>query len=113
MKNWSLLYRNPRVPELSPAYDLVATSVYRDDTEDLGLRFGGSRRFENVTLETFAALQRKLRVPDVSFAAEAERVIQRTLAAWQETQELLADTGLAEKVGTVIEQSAASLLRNT
>jgi hypothetical protein len=51
-------------------------------------------------------------VPDVSFATEAEGVIQRALAAWPETQELLADTGLAGKVGAVIEQSAASLLRN-
>lgn len=41
LKNWSLIYRDPRRPTLSPAYDLVATAPYRSDgeTEDLGLKF--------------------------------------------------------------------------
>jgi serine/threonine-protein kinase HipA len=29
LKNWSLIYRDGRIPKLAPAYDLVATSVYR------------------------------------------------------------------------------------
>jgi len=109
LKNWSLLYRNPRIPELSPAYDLVATSIYRDDPEDLGLKLGGSRRFETVTLSTFAALQGRLGVPGGSFAEEADQLVEKALAAWPELRETLAPTSLAEAIDNVIEQSAASL----
>jgi serine/threonine-protein kinase HipA len=111
LKNWSLLYRNPRVPELSPAYDLVATSVYRDVPEDLGLRFGGSRRFENISLATFGALQRKLGVTNVSFEDEAAEVVQRAVAAWPEVRQSLLHSSLTSAVDMVIAGSATSLLR--
>lgn len=39
LKNWSLIYRNPRVPTLSPAYDLVATRALPGASG----RTGGSR----------------------------------------------------------------------
>lgn len=93
LKNWSLIYRDPRLPTLSPAYDLVATAVYRPAVlgkEDLGLRFGHDRRFETVTLTSFAALEGKLGskagLPDVvtSFA----RSVAEALPA---AAELLAD----------------------
>ncbi len=62
LKNWSLIYRDPRRPTLAPAYDLVATFVYRPtgSPEDLGLRFDGSKRFERITPSTFERLERKL-----------------------------------------------------
>ena len=62
LKNWSFLYENPRKPSISPAYDLVSTAPYRaaTDPEDLGLRFGGSKRFERVSRDSFLALERRL-----------------------------------------------------
>jgi serine/threonine-protein kinase HipA len=62
LKNWSLIYRNPRIPTLAPAYDLVATAWYRPDSdpEDMALKFVGSRRFETVNLTSFDILERKL-----------------------------------------------------
>lgn len=41
LKNWSLIYRDGRVPSLAPAYDLVSTAHYlaSQRTEDLGLKF--------------------------------------------------------------------------
>jgi serine/threonine-protein kinase HipA len=59
LKNWSLIYHDPRRPILAPAYDLVSTFAYIPD-EDLGLKFGRSRSFEDVTLDTFQALEKKL-----------------------------------------------------
>lgn len=63
LKNWSLIYRDPRIPTLAPAYDLVSTFVYRPDEqgpEDMGLKFGRTRRFEDVRLSSFEAMDRRL-----------------------------------------------------
>jgi serine/threonine-protein kinase HipA len=112
LKNWSLLYRDRRVPELSPAYDLVSTTIYSGVDATLGLRFGGSRRFENVTLDTFSALQRKLGVVDVSFTEAVERIVEDALAAWPEVEQSLHDTALGEPIAAVLRASAAALRRH-
>lgn len=62
LKNWSLIYNDPRRPTLSPAYDLVSTFVYQREgqQEDLGLKFDGTRRFERVSPGSFQRLEAKL-----------------------------------------------------
>jgi serine/threonine-protein kinase HipA len=62
LKNWSLIYRDPRIPTLAPAYDIVATSIYRPRglPENTGLKFCGTKRFERITAACFASLQVKL-----------------------------------------------------
>lgn len=110
LKNWSLLYRDPRVPVLSPAYDLVATSVYRSDAEDLALKLGGSRRFEDVSYGTFAHLGRRLGVDGAALAGEAEATVEGALAAWPAVRDtLLADTTLRAAIDPVIRASSAAL----
>lgn len=111
LKNWSLLYRNPRVPTLSPVYDLVCVGVYADVDKDLGLRLGGSKRFENVTLGTFAALQAKLGCPGPSLRDVAADTIERAVAAWGDVEVMLSDTPLVRHIDTVVRSSAKSLLR--
>lgn len=63
LKNWSLIYRDPRRPVLSPAYDLVATFAYRPEgeTEDLGLSFGGLRSFDKLGPATLDKFDKKLK----------------------------------------------------
>lgn len=57
LKNWSLLYRQPREPRLSPAYDLVSTIlVMRDET--LGASINGKLRFDALRLSDFDGLAR-------------------------------------------------------
>lgn len=112
LKNWSLIYRNPRIPELSPAYDLVCTAAYRPTNvpEDLGLRFGGSKRFEDVRRQTFARLAHKLRITGASFEAEVEGVCDRVAAAWPTARALVEDRPwLAERIDATIIQSAEML----
>lgn len=63
LKNWSLIYPDRRIPTLSPAYDLVSTTQYRDaadDMEDLGLRFCGTKNFEAVRYSSFTQLETRL-----------------------------------------------------
>lgn len=84
LKNWSLIYQDGRVPQLSPAYDLVSTAHYLagERVEDLGLKFGGSKDFYRVSLATFRRLQERLGVHDVDLAECAATTVERTLAEW-------------------------------
>jgi serine/threonine-protein kinase HipA len=114
LKNWSLLYENRRVPRLSPAYDLVATAIYRppNHPEDLGLRFGGSRRFETVSLTSFDRLQKKLNAQDVSLSDEVRELVDRVRQAWPEASDVLKEQPLLrEPIASGIAGRARTLLR--
>ncbi|QLQ37492.1 type II toxin-antitoxin system HipA family toxin [Micromonospora robiginosa] len=96
LKNWSLRYANRRVPKLSPAYDIVSTQAYRDSLdgpEDLGLRFGLGKRFEDVNLETFAVfkgrLERRLGEVSADLPGVAEECVERALEVWPAYRALL------------------------
>ncbi|MGC4771117.1 type II toxin-antitoxin system HipA family toxin [Micromonospora sp. DT44] len=96
LKNWSLIYKDKRTPSLAPAYDVVSTQVYRDmadGPEDLGLKFGRSRRFEDVRLSTFQALEDKLRDRlgpiNLSLRDVAAEAIERALDVWPNFHSLL------------------------
>jgi serine/threonine-protein kinase HipA len=90
LKNWSLIYRDPRRPSLSPAYDLVSTLLYRDE-EDLGLKFHSNRRLERVTLADFEWLEWKLGAGGAELAEHAAITVRRAMDAWPEIAETLAD----------------------
>lgn len=83
LKNWSLIYRDRRQPTLSPAYDLVSTAAYRDDRdpEDLGLKFGGTKRFPAVDRYSFTRLENKLSVPG-DLVPVMEQTVLRAQATW-------------------------------
>jgi serine/threonine-protein kinase HipA len=119
LKNWSLIYPDRRVPTLSPAYDLVSTFLYREEDEgpeDLGLSFGGSRRFDKVGLGSFALLEKQL---DQRFghsgAALTDVVVDladRLVAAWPQHREAMRDRGMAVDVlDTWIRTRAGALRR--
>jgi serine/threonine-protein kinase HipA len=84
LKNWSLIYRDPRVPTLAPAYDLVATAWYRPDSdpETMALKFGNSRRFETVTLASFDILERKLGIEGAGLRDIVQEIIESVLSEW-------------------------------
>jgi serine/threonine-protein kinase HipA len=112
LKNWSLIYRDRRVPTLSPAYDVVATEVYRPpgEPEDLGLKFGGSRRFEMVHAQQFNRLARRLGCP-TDLAAVVEETIRRTVEHWPAVQdELTGQSNIRETVARSVRDRSLSLL---
>ena len=95
-KNWSLIYLNRKVPELSPAYDIVATAPYRDPidgVEDLGLKLDGSKRFAGVNLATFARFESriddKFGRTEAGLVEVARDVARRLPQAWDEHAESL------------------------
>lgn len=92
LKNWSLIYNDPRIPTLSPAYDLVATSGYRIDSrpESLALKLGGSRRFEHVSLVSFKILQKRIGAVDAELTDVVMQLINDVVAEWPHFEENLA-----------------------
>lgn len=109
LKNWSLIYRDPRVPTLAPAYDLVATFIYRPSVvgaEDMALRFGGSKRFEDVRLSTFSRLDKKLEAKaDLGDVVEA--VVKQVRAEWPRAAASLQEyPELCRQIGSYVQERA-------
>ncbi len=93
LKNWSLIYRDPRRPTLAPAYDLVSTFVYRppsEGLEDLALRFGRSKRFEDMRLSVFTRLEDALKT-QIGLADIAEQLAMKVREEWQQALQILAE----------------------
>lgn len=113
LKNWSLIYDDHRVPRLAPAYDLVSTRHYMGAGETLGLRFGGTKRFDQIRLATFDRLERRLGV-DAALATAGREVIDRVVEHWPAFVDGLGDNaGLREDIGTGIDSRARTLLGRT
>jgi len=82
-KNWSLLYPGGVQAELSPAYDLVSTIQYQ--TEDkLALNLGGSKRWEDMGMDAFHRLARKIGEDELRMASRVEAALDAILGAWRE-----------------------------
>jgi serine/threonine-protein kinase HipA len=116
LKNWSLIYRDPRRPALAPAYDLVSTEFYRQVgyPEDLGLRFGKSRSFNRVNLSSFARLQTKLGATSASLVDVVAETVDRTVAAWSDVVPLVeSNPDLCDSIGRSIRSRRGTLLRRS
>lgn len=87
-KNWSLIYRDGRTAELSPAYDLLCTTAYiRND--GLALRLGSARRWHTLTLEDFAAIADMAYVNPEFFVRTARETAERFQDIWEEVAKSL------------------------
>ncbi|MBF0698069.1 type II toxin-antitoxin system HipA family toxin [Actinomyces bowdenii] len=91
LKNWSLIYPDRRKAELSPAYDLVCTSVYLPQPEDphLGLPFLGAKRLSEVRREHFSRLQDTLEVRGRDVLAVVDDTVERFADHWADEREAL------------------------
>ncbi|MCA1671542.1 MAG: HipA domain-containing protein [Actinobacteria bacterium] len=113
-KNWSLIYPDGRIPTLSPAYDLVCTAVYRtdDEPEDLGLKFGGTRRFARINTQTFTRLEERLQARGAKLADIVAETVDQTRVEWPQRAALLnGNQTLQDAVGKSIESHSGTLLR--
>ncbi|MGH3851942.1 MAG: type II toxin-antitoxin system HipA family toxin [Pseudonocardiaceae bacterium] len=114
LKNWSLIYTDPRVPSLAPAYDMVSTASYLGERETLGLKFGGTRRLDKVDVATFERLQDRLRAPRAELSACVAELVERVRLHWPDHRDQLAvNPELASSIGSRIAAGTRSLLRQT
>lgn len=99
LKNWSLIYRDPRQPQLAPAYDFVSTILYLPE-DRLALNFVDSKDFSSLTIEQFnrflakAKLERRLVLDTV----------QETVESFSEAWKKNADLPLREDLKKAIDQ---------
>lgn len=111
LKNWSLIYTNPRIPTLSPAYDLVSTRHYMGGEEALALKFAGTRRFESVRLAGLEQLERRLNVA-AGLADHAATVITQTVDQWPRFADIVAgNQRLQTDIAASIAERSRSLHR--
>lgn len=109
LKNWSLIYRDPRVPTLAPAYDLVSTRYYMGADEEFGLRFGGTKRYERIRLSAFDRLEHRID-SDAGLADVGRALIEATVSHWPDRSDAVRSSdGLRRDIDASIKQRAASL----
>lgn len=91
LKNWSVIYRDGRTPSLSPAYDLVCTSIYQiSGRDECALEIGGTRRFDQVSDESFERLALRADVSKKIVMTAARRARASILAEWRSIRQDIA-----------------------
>jgi serine/threonine-protein kinase HipA len=89
VKNWSLIYPDGVRPRLAPAYDLLNTTAFVTN-DDLALRLGGTKAFEEVTVATFRRFASRARLDESAVEAAVLAQIDATLDAWELTRSTFA-----------------------
>ena len=79
LKNWSFLL-DSAWPKLTPAYDLVPTFLYGD--QSMALKFGGTSDPAKVTLHRFARAASLMQVSPERVVGEVRRTTERILDEW-------------------------------
>jgi serine/threonine-protein kinase HipA len=83
LKNWSLLYKDPRQPRLSPAYDFVPT-IFSLPEDNLGLRLGGEREFSKIKMANFARLASKAAASERMIVKVVHDTVEQVYDAWKD-----------------------------
>jgi serine/threonine-protein kinase HipA len=81
LKNWSVIYRDGKTPQLAPAYDFLSTIVYLPNDE-LGLSIAGSKAWSDVGTDNLERLARKSEVPRGVVLGAARDMAERIRDRW-------------------------------
>ncbi|WP_269154001.1 HipA domain-containing protein [Methylobacterium currus] len=79
LKNWSLVYRDDEI-RLVPAYDVVPTFLFGDDT--MALEFGNKKRREIMELAMVEGAAKVTGANPKGLLKEARRTVDRALDRW-------------------------------
>lgn len=81
LKNWSLIYRDGRTPELSPGYDFLSTTAYIPD-DSMALKFARTKRMDEFGLDEMAHLAARAGLPLALARDEALQAVDRFHEVW-------------------------------
>ncbi|MCU7938361.1 MAG: type II toxin-antitoxin system HipA family toxin [gamma proteobacterium symbiont of Bathyaustriella thionipta] len=84
LKNWSLLYQDQVTPRLSPAYDIVTTSVYIDDEKEYALNLGKMKKWYSVTEANFQYWADKSGIPWRAIRPHIDDTMDKVRTLWPE-----------------------------
>ena len=84
LKNWSLLYQDQVTPRLSPAYDIVTTSVYIDNETQFALNLGKTKEWYSVTKDHFQYWANKSGIPWRALMPHINDTMEKVRNLWPE-----------------------------
>lgn len=82
LKNWSLIYRDGRTPELSPGYDFLSTTVYMPD-DGMALKFARTKRMDELSLDEMVFMAARAGLPEALARDEAVQAVERFHEVWK------------------------------
>ncbi|VAW54405.1 Possible HipA protein [hydrothermal vent metagenome] len=91
LKNWSLTYKDPQTPSISPAYDFVSTISYIKDNS-MALKVSRSNRFDAFSMDELSHLAAKARLPEKLVLDTASETVERFHDVWAKEKTNLALT---------------------
>ncbi len=87
LKNWSFLYQDQVTPRLSPAYDIVTTSVYMEDETKYALSLGKTKEWFSVTIDNFKSWADKSGIPWRALKPHIDDTMEKARSLWPEALE--------------------------
>ncbi|MEL0583977.1 MAG: type II toxin-antitoxin system HipA family toxin [Candidatus Thiodiazotropha sp. (ex. Lucinoma kazani)] len=84
LKNWSLLYQDQITPRLSPAYDIVTTSVYIEDEKEYALNLGKTKKWYSATEENFQYWADRSGIPWRAIKPHIDDTMEKARTLWPE-----------------------------
>ncbi|MDM3871070.1 type II toxin-antitoxin system HipA family toxin [Porticoccus sp. W117] len=82
LKNWSLLYQDRITPRLSPAYDIVTTSVYIEDERKYALNLGRTKEWYTVTAANFQSWADRADIPWRAIKPHLDDAMDKARSLW-------------------------------
>lgn len=82
LKNWSLVYPDTITPRLSPAYDIVTTSVYIDGERHFALNLGKTKEWYRVSLAHFQSWSEHAGIPWRAIKPHLNAVMEKARQLW-------------------------------
>ena len=82
LKNWSLLYPDQVTPRLSPAYDIVTTSVYMDGERHYALNLGKTKHWYKASYANFQSWANRAGVPWRAIKPHIEDAMEKARSMW-------------------------------
>ena len=100
LKNWSLIYNDPRIASIAPVYDFVSTVPYIPD-ETMALKMSRSKRFDEFSSDELVHLAAKALLPEKLVLKVAYETVERFHNVWRNEKNNLA---LASRMIKAIEK---------
>jgi serine/threonine-protein kinase HipA len=89
LKNWSLIYRDRLTPRLSPAYDIVTTSVYIENEQEFALNLARNKNWYEVDYTHFKRWSEKAGIPWRAIKPHLDDTLEKARSLWPNSLEEL------------------------
>lgn len=89
LKNWSFLYSDKVTPRLSPAYDIVTTSVYIENETQYALNLSKTKEWYTVTMAHFQLWADKSGIPWRAIKPHLDDTLNKARELWPEALKAL------------------------